>query len=202
MQPSFGTNYRLSIWWWQWPFIHWWGLHFNSLQSWSYLQAQNSKNKFYDIWYVTRARLNKSVNQTSRCYGTCSWGSGLWRTSSILACTYSGNFSHRHLPCWRKFEDWWAIQDWLFMGLLVWPWWVSLWWMGGLLTSSDRFYNSKEEHTFSFLDPNEIIWAAHLIPASTHPSDTLSHHPEDSTHEEWKYYVNMYVYSICAPSVD
>lgn len=71
------------------------------------------------------------------------------------------------------------------------------------------FFDSEEERAFGFLDPDEIIRATHLIPAFAHglihnlPSDSLARHPEDSTHEEWKYYyVNMYVHSICARSVD
>ena len=53
------------------------------------------------------------------------------------------------------------------------------------------FFDSEEEHAFSFLDPDEIIQATHLIPVFGHglihnlPSDSLAHHPEDSTHEEW-----------------
>jgi len=62
------------------------------------------------------------------------------------------------------------------------------------------FFDSEEERAFSFLDPNEIIRAVHLIPTFTHglihnlPSDSLARHPDDQYHEEWKYYyVNMYV---------
>ncbi|KIJ97618.1 hypothetical protein K443DRAFT_70565, partial [Laccaria amethystina LaAM-08-1] len=61
------------------------------------------------------------------------------------------------------------------------------------------FFDSEEERAFGFLDPNEIIRAVHLIPVFAHglihnlPSNSLARHPEDSTHEEWKYYyVNMY----------
>ena len=61
------------------------------------------------------------------------------------------------------------------------------------------FFNSEEECAFIFLFPNEIIWAVHLILASTHglihnlPSDSLAHHPKNSTHEKLYYYIIMWI---------
>jgi len=58
------------------------------------------------------------------------------------------------------------------------------------------FFNGSEDHTFGFLDPNQVIWAAHLMPAFSqgHTRELLgpSIAHNRKVEEEWlKYYVGM-----------
>ena len=58
------------------------------------------------------------------------------------------------------------------------------------------FFNKNEDCTFGFLDPNDIIWATHLMPAFSQGRSwellghSIAHNQKDE--EEWlRYYVGM-----------
>ena len=114
--------------------------HAYSLQPWSHLQAQDSKDQLHDIWLAMGTGLDQSRNRTSRYNGTCMWRCILQRISSLLVCSCHRNFSCRCLSHWRKINDGWALQDGFLMGSLVRSRWVSLRWMEGLMASSNWLF--------------------------------------------------------------